>query len=565
MCALLGMYVYLGCVGGHRRGSEGQGPSSDLGDEQMKISSVVRLMALSLMLFGWHVTVRAEGVVLLTFDVEEPGDTARLERLDVDVPATYFITGEYARLDPDLVRRLAADGHTIGSHSHYHADLATLDADHLALDLEVSRISLEQIMCQPVEWFRAPFLSYDVAVMEEVARAGFLFDSSDKAPWPENPILPELAISVYGDRLVTDQDAIADAGVAPDDTPLLIQAFEAHRDAGRPLVVLAHPRYIIDRPDLLWELVEHATNSNAEFLTADAFRDRTLAGTDRRVLWLARMPEDNEIDALAARIREVGATDLILPHHVGDPPQIAEGLLSIAGAGTRLHLAVDPTAGTGPAPTLHAPGVEERLLRLVAAVAAEDAIAGLVLTGLSQPAQVETVSHHEIAAFSLSQGLNVLSRNDMYPNDYRWQLWRAEQTGRFLDDVRQAITRSSRPALSLGAVVTPAELLDHRESQTSGLDPLQIGAALDVAFVTLPDLTRNDATALDERLRMSAAVLLGDVDLMISSSPSEPDPGIAAGDRVFLGRSLRNAEDRIARLDEQVRRLPIACLASRIP
>ena len=536
-----------------------------LGDKPLGIARKVRLLALFLMLSWFRSAVWADGVVLLTFDVEEPGDTARLEQLAVDVPSSYFITGEYARLSPDLVRRLAEAGHTIGSHSHYHADLATLDTDHLALDLEMSRISIEQIICKPVEWFRAPFLSYDAQVMEEVARAGFLYDSSDKALWPVNPILPELAISVHEDMLLTDLDAIKDAEARPGDTPLLIRAFEAHREAGRPLVVLAHPRYIIDRPELLWDFVEHATESGAEFLTADAFRDRALAGTDRKVLWLPSLPTPPEADALRRRISALGVTDLIVPHGFGVAPLLTDALLGIRGAGIRLHLAVSPLAGTGSAATLHAPGVEARLHRLIGAVAENDAIDGIVLTGLSQRAKVETVSPHEISAFSRSRGQGALSRSDMYPLEYRWQLWRAEQTGIFVDSVRQAIQRSSRPSLSLGAVVRPAELLDYRESQSGGLDPRQIGPALDMAFVRVPDLPPEAAAQLDTRLRMSAAVLLGDVDLMISTSGPEGDPEMPVGGSIFDGRAFENIESSIARRQEQVRRLPIACLNSRIP
>ena len=67
--------------------------------------------------------------VVLTFDDgPSPELTPRvLDALAVQcVKANFFLVGEHARAAPDLVRREFAEGHTVGTHSQTHADLAKL-------------------------------------------------------------------------------------------------------------------------------------------------------------------------------------------------------------------------------------------------------------------------------------------------------------------------------------------------------------------------------------------------------------------------------------------------------
>ena len=45
------------------------------------------------------------------------------------VPATFFLTGHYLESASDLVKRMVADGHTIGNHSYGHPNMARLSRD----------------------------------------------------------------------------------------------------------------------------------------------------------------------------------------------------------------------------------------------------------------------------------------------------------------------------------------------------------------------------------------------------------------------------------------------------
>lgn len=71
--------------------------------------------------------------IYLTFDVGyENGNTASI--LDTlkkhNVSATFFVVGTYIESDPELVKRMAEEGHIVGNHTWHHPDMsqiATLD------------------------------------------------------------------------------------------------------------------------------------------------------------------------------------------------------------------------------------------------------------------------------------------------------------------------------------------------------------------------------------------------------------------------------------------------------
>ena len=70
-----------------------------------------------------------EKVLYLTFDAGyENGCTARiLDTLkEKQVPAAFFLVGNYIQRSPDLVRRMVAEGHTVGNHTMHHYDMSKL-------------------------------------------------------------------------------------------------------------------------------------------------------------------------------------------------------------------------------------------------------------------------------------------------------------------------------------------------------------------------------------------------------------------------------------------------------
>lgn len=81
-----------------------------------------------------------EKVLYLTFDAGyENGCTAKiLDTLkEKQVPAAFFLVGNYIRQSPDLVRQMVAEGHTVGNHTMHHYDMSRL-SDKAAFSKELT-------------------------------------------------------------------------------------------------------------------------------------------------------------------------------------------------------------------------------------------------------------------------------------------------------------------------------------------------------------------------------------------------------------------------------------------
>ena len=79
-----------------------------------------------------------ESRIILTFDQGyENGNTAQiLDTLrEKHASAIFFLTGDYAKKEPELVRRMIAEGHTLGNHGMTHAAIPSLSDAELEEEL----------------------------------------------------------------------------------------------------------------------------------------------------------------------------------------------------------------------------------------------------------------------------------------------------------------------------------------------------------------------------------------------------------------------------------------------
>jgi len=112
-------------------------------------------------LFGKPITrVRSETKsVALTFD-DGPNPDATPLILDAlaarGVRATFFILGRHAEQWPDLVKRVAAEGHSIGNHGYFHRKLHFKSPAYVRTDLTLGTRAIEQIAGVRPRLFRAP-------------------------------------------------------------------------------------------------------------------------------------------------------------------------------------------------------------------------------------------------------------------------------------------------------------------------------------------------------------------------------------------------------------------------
>jgi peptidoglycan-N-acetylglucosamine deacetylase len=123
--------------------------------------------------------------VALTFDAEHPdrpgcppGAPDRiLDTLEAaGARATFFIQGRWAEAYPATAGRIVADGHLVGNHSHFHAEMPLLSDDGLAADLAAARRAvMDATGRDPRPWFRCPFGAGadDPRVLDAIAAGGY--------------------------------------------------------------------------------------------------------------------------------------------------------------------------------------------------------------------------------------------------------------------------------------------------------------------------------------------------------------------------------------------------------
>lgn len=117
-------------------------------------------------------------VVALTFDGggSDAGVASVLATLDrYDVPATFFVTGAFARAYPEAVRSMAAAGHPVGNHSDTHPSFPDTTDGQIRDELtsaEASIVALTGRGTKPL--FRFPFGARTPADIAVVNDAGYV-------------------------------------------------------------------------------------------------------------------------------------------------------------------------------------------------------------------------------------------------------------------------------------------------------------------------------------------------------------------------------------------------------
>lgn len=104
---------------------------------------------------GWQ-----PGKVVLTFD-DGPDERWTPQILDIlkreHVPASFFIIGQNGQANPNLVRRIVAEGHDIGNHSYTHPNLGEIPGRLTELELNATQRLIESLTGRSSRLFRAPY------------------------------------------------------------------------------------------------------------------------------------------------------------------------------------------------------------------------------------------------------------------------------------------------------------------------------------------------------------------------------------------------------------------------
>jgi peptidoglycan/xylan/chitin deacetylase (PgdA/CDA1 family) len=116
--------------------------------------------------------------IALTFDAE--GDRAAtvaiLDALKAcDAHCTFFVLGTFADSNPDLVRRMADEGHEVASHSYGHGDFTGMSAGSRYSDIVASETAIMRITgYSPRPYFRFPYGSRNASALAQLNSLGYI-------------------------------------------------------------------------------------------------------------------------------------------------------------------------------------------------------------------------------------------------------------------------------------------------------------------------------------------------------------------------------------------------------
>ncbi len=138
--------------------------------------------------YGAYATTPDRNRIILTFDQGyENGYTAQiLDTLkEKDVTAVFFLTGDYAKTETELVKRMIEEGHMLGNHGMTHAALP----EQSEAEAREEIVSLHEYIIQKydytMQYFRFPCGEYSEDTMKLADSLGYktLFWSGAHVDW----------------------------------------------------------------------------------------------------------------------------------------------------------------------------------------------------------------------------------------------------------------------------------------------------------------------------------------------------------------------------------------------
>lgn len=109
--------------------------------------------------------------IAITFDDgPHPSYTAQLldglkER---GIHATFFVTGEHAEANPEIIKRMQEEGHLIGNHTYSHIQLTEKNREIFREELIRTNEIIEKITGEEVQYVRPPYGSWDKSFEKEL-------------------------------------------------------------------------------------------------------------------------------------------------------------------------------------------------------------------------------------------------------------------------------------------------------------------------------------------------------------------------------------------------------------
>ncbi len=127
---------------------------------------------------AWYAQDTQEKIIYLTFDCGyENGNTpAILSALKKhNAPATFFVVGNFVEDNPELVKQMLLEGHTVGNHTMHHPDMSKI-AQISAFEKEIGDLEhiFEEATGQEISrYYRPPQGKYSEANLKMAQQLGY--------------------------------------------------------------------------------------------------------------------------------------------------------------------------------------------------------------------------------------------------------------------------------------------------------------------------------------------------------------------------------------------------------
>ena len=147
-------------------GTEGKPPTGNAGAEELKKYN------------AYFIGDTTQNTIYLTFDCGyENGNTEPI--LDAlkkhDVKATFFVVGNFLETSPEIVKRMIAEGHTVGNHTYHHLDMSSISSmDAFKKETQDVENLFEQITGTPItKFYRPPQGKYNIENLKMAQELGY--------------------------------------------------------------------------------------------------------------------------------------------------------------------------------------------------------------------------------------------------------------------------------------------------------------------------------------------------------------------------------------------------------
>ena len=147
-------------------GENGEKPTGNVSAEELKKYN------------AYYLSDTDEKMIYITFDAGfENGNTEPI--LDTlkkhNVKATFFVVGHYLETAPELIKRMCAEGHTVGNHTYNHPDMSAISSrESFQKEIEEVEKKYKEITGQEmVKFYRPPQGKYSLDNLQMAKEMGY--------------------------------------------------------------------------------------------------------------------------------------------------------------------------------------------------------------------------------------------------------------------------------------------------------------------------------------------------------------------------------------------------------